>query len=527
MSFRRPFTVSTGFKLGVGLALSLLAERLFFGHPAGSTVGAFALAWLVATAMTRPGLLRDRRAALALGLAFPLALVMLDRPGLLGWLLFCVAMVVAAMSARVANGEPVWRWSQRLLVQAVVGLVAPLIDRRRLKKARRGVLGPSPIRLIRLVALPLTGGVVFLWLFASANPIIADATARLRLPSLSFETVARIVFAVFAFVTVGATLRPRWRCRLVALPSLGARALPGVNAGSIVLSLAVFNLLFALQNGLDLAFLWSGAPLPDRVTLADYAHRGAYPLIATALLAGAFVLIALRPGSETAERPLVRRLVLLWVAQTMLLVASSLLRTLDYVDAYALTRFRLAAMIWMVLVGIGLVLICWRLLRNQSAHWLIDANVKAALIVLAAISVVDLGAVAAAWNVRHAREADGTGAALDLCYLTRLGPSAVVSLAEFESRIVDPSLKDRVSVVRFRIQQRMEGRQDRWRGWTWRDARRLGRVQALVGGATPPPRLEDRDCDGTLAALPPTALPSPPWTVPVPAPVQLTPQSGD
>ena len=65
----------------------------------------------------------------------------------------------------------------------------------------------------------------------------------------------------------------------------------------------LFQAVFALQNGLDLAFLWSGAPLPDGMTLAEYAHRGAYPLIATALLAGLFVLVTLRPGAPTRRNP--------------------------------------------------------------------------------------------------------------------------------------------------------------------------------------------------------------------------------
>ena len=150
--------------------------------------------------------------------------------------------------------------------------------------------------------------------------------------------------------------------------------LPGVSPASIALSLAAFNLIFALQNGLDIAFLWSGAPLPEGMTLAEYAHRGAYPLIATALLAALFVLVTLRPGSPTAESPLVRRLVYAWIAQNVVLVASTMLRTVDYIEAYSLTRLRIAALIWMALVAIGLVLICVRLWRGKSGAWLINAN---------------------------------------------------------------------------------------------------------------------------------------------------------
>jgi hypothetical protein len=66
-------------------------------------------------------------------------------------------------------------------------------------------------------------------------------------------------------------------------------------------SLILFNALFALQSALDLVYLWGGATLPDGMTYADYAHRGAYPLIATALLAASFALIAMRPGGPAKQ----------------------------------------------------------------------------------------------------------------------------------------------------------------------------------------------------------------------------------
>ena len=41
---------------------------------------------------------------------------------------------------------------------------------------------------------------------------------------------------------------------------------------------------------------------PTASTYAAYAHRGAYPLIATALLAAGFVLVAMRPGGPAENR---------------------------------------------------------------------------------------------------------------------------------------------------------------------------------------------------------------------------------
>src|SRR5437868_12701258 len=135
----------------------------------------------------------------------------------------------------------------------------------------------------------------------------------------------------------------------------------------------------------------------------------------------------------------------------------------------------------MALVAIGLVLICWRLLRNRSAAWLINANLLAALLVLAGCTCADLGRVTAAWNVRHAREVGGRGVQLDLCYLRDLGPSALLPLIELETRPNLPeSFRNKVVGVRTRMMERLAAAQADWHGWTLRNAGRLAEAQRIV-----------------------------------------------
>ena len=68
--------------------------------------------------------------------------------------------------------------------------------------------------------------------------------------------------------------------------------------------------------------------------------------------AAAFVLIAMKPGGAAERSKVIRTLVYLWVAQNVLLVASSILRLDLYVQTYLLTWWRIAAFIWMGLVAI-------------------------------------------------------------------------------------------------------------------------------------------------------------------------------
>jgi hypothetical protein len=506
-------------KLAAAAALVALADVLFdiHDHP-GATVGALALAWTAALVVMNPAVRRDRRALLAAGAAAALAFVLIEDPGAIAVVLFGVALTLAALLPRSGPFGDARKWAGRLLFHGVTAPLRPLRDlsrlRQRVPKEMRGRIWTFAPAFI----LPVAGGAVFLLLFSQANPVISEALRSMRGPRLDFELIARLVFWTVVFVAVWATLRPRLPRRRKRPQTRRATALPGVSVASVTMSLVVFNALFLLQNGLDLAYLWSGAGLPEGITLAEYAHRGAYPLIATALLAGLFVLVALRPGTPTAERPMIRRLVVLWIAQNVFLVASTAHRTLDYVAAYSLTGMRIAALAWMGLVAVGLVLICWRLVRGRSGAWLINANALAALSVLALSTVLDFEAVAAAWNIRNARDTGGSGAELDICYLNTLEGSGLVALAELEQRPLSADLHERVTAIRKRNQARLEAAQADWRSWTWRGARRLARVQALTSEVDEPTPIEARDCNGglvrhdTIGFSAPPALIVPPVT---------------
>ena len=112
-----------------------------------------------------------------------------------------------------------------------------------------------------------------------------------------------------------------------------------------------------------------------------------------------------------------------------------MLRTVDYVDAYSLTVLRIAALVWMALVAIGLVLICWRLLRGRSGAWLINANVLAAAarprrLLPASISARSRRPGTCAMPARSAAAASSSTSAI----CSELGPSALLPLIELESR---------------------------------------------------------------------------------------------
>src|SRR5581483_3015836 len=303
------------------------------------------------------------------------------------------------------------------------------------------VLRMSDVRALSkrfaLWAMPLLLGGIFLLLFAAANPLIERAIRDL-VPADLFSLInpVRMLFWALMLSLAWPFVHARWRRRKERAPAVPppeavapTSHVPSVFGDDAILrSLILFNLLFAIQTVLDLVFLWGNARLPDGISYAGYAHRGAYPLIITALLAAAFVLAAMRPQGSAQKSGIIRPLVYLWIGQNVLLVISSMLRLTRYMEIYLLTGWRIAALVWMLLVAAGLVLIVARIILKQSNGWLVRMNLIGLLATLYVCSLVNFDAIIADYNVTHSKEASGKGVNLDLNYLYTLGPQALPAL---------------------------------------------------------------------------------------------------
>ncbi|MFB2566212.1 DUF4173 domain-containing protein [Rhizobium sp. IMFF44] len=337
---------------------------------------------------------------------------------------------------------------------------------------------PSPYGVrhhLRNWIMPLVFAAGFLALFAAANPLIDKTLRSIDLTFLlQLLSIWRIGFwlAVAAFLSL--LLRPRLmrrRRRRRDVPDIATGAEDKdmlFGHGALLRSLLVFNALFAVQTLLDLTYLWGGASLPDGMSHAEYAHRGAYPLLLTAILAAVFVLAAMRRGGPGDRSPLLRGLVHLWIAQNILLCLSSILRLDLYVEVYSLTELRVAAGIWMGLVAVGLFLILLRILLRRSNEWLIALSSAMLVLTLYAAALADIPAFIARFNVAHSREISGEGIVLDLDYLSTLGPAAIPALDTYLASL--PADADARRVGETLLWQHI-GRPRDWRSWTYRDAR--------------------------------------------------------
>ena len=416
-------------------ALVGLSDLLFLDHPPGLSLAVFAVALV--------GLMRlacgpRRLLAGDAGTAGLLASAVLPVVELVQGLSLMVLMVGAtAVAVRVALGgaaspESVSRGMARFLGRF------PIVAARGARDALRAVAQPGgrtvPLRSLALSwLLPGAAGLVLAGLLLAANPVLELWAEELgKLPLHPQAAIRHAVFCavsgllVWPFVALG-----RDRGWLGSRSEAAGRSHPlllqpaWVNEVSVRNSLVLFNLLLGVQTLLDLGYLWGGLELSDGVTAAQYAHRGAYPLVATALLAGVFTLVS-RPFA--AVRSGLRILLGLWIAQNLLLVVSSLLRLDLYVEAFGLTRLRLAAAIWMGLVAGGLALTAWQVVRGRGNAWLLGRVALMAGVVLYLCCFANAAGLIARVNLaRH----ESTGA-LDQPYLCGLGDGAGPAIRAYE-----------------------------------------------------------------------------------------------
>jgi Domain of unknown function (DUF4173) len=460
-----------------------LADWLFYGWEVGVSLALF-LGVLGVVAVASNGVHATRKTKMVMTVVFIAGLLAaIEDVNLLSVILstLTTALFVNVMTA---PARPSW---QRQRFEAVtVPLRGPFRLAGDLFGALRHMKAWTPGWLGSLVAwiVPLSIFAVFLTLLSSANPLIEHRLMQIDLRVLlDYFDLSRTLFWLLIICMIWPLIHRRIKPRPArqAEPSATAAApsapdyLLGVQAMSR--SLILFNALFALQSGLDLVYLWGGATLPDGMSHAEYAHRGAYPLIATALLAAGFVLIAMRPGGPAEQSRLIRPLVLAWIGQNIVLVISSIFRLDLYVGAFSLTYLRLAAFIWMGLVAAGLLLIVIQIVLRKPISWLLTANAATLALVLYGCCFINAPSLVAAYNVAHCREAGGTGPALDMRYLLSLGPEVLPALEPRLPQI--PGLRPTIAELqsdRGICQNRLR-RSENWHAWSFR-AWRLRRYLA-------------------------------------------------
>ncbi len=464
------FVAGRGSMADLGLNLALFAGVLLL----------VVLAWRLLAAR-RVGLRWGRRGTLVLsGAALSVAALAVD-PGWIAAALFtaCVWALARGLAGQWPDRTVAW-FEDALAIPSDL-LTRALADQGLAMRWRRRHPTLSRARWLGTLlawVVPLAIAAVFVTLLDAANPIIArvigDAGEWLgtRWRWTTAEVgVGRVALWLAAAALAWTLLRVRSRrARGGAIASeIGARVnLPHAKRAFLVRTLVLCNLVFAVQSGLDLVYLTGGKSLPDGMTFAEYAHRGSYPLIAAAILAGLFALVTFRPGGEGERSTLARGLVMLWIGQSVLLAITAAWRLWLYVEQYSLSRWRLATVVWLAIVAVGLAILIERIRRRAGHEWLVARVLVASTAILSLCAVANLDGFIARYNVAHCAEVGGSAAPIDLAYLESLGEPALPAMRTLASASADPDVASEASIRAEALRAALLHRLSDWRSWSIR-----------------------------------------------------------
>ncbi|WP_136440985.1 DUF4173 domain-containing protein [Pacificoceanicola onchidii] len=407
------------------LALVLLADLLFWERDAGLSLALYA--WAVLAGFL--GLDKARR-----DWKLP---VLICAMGSLPVIAHVQFLSVLFLMAGLLTALALLRWPEGTAPGAVGGqalrlflslfgapfapLVAGLKAVARAGQSEAGLLPKPEAGVMRAAlrnwAMPVGGGLILLSLMVEANPVLELRLTQITTFDVSGDLIGRAVF----WTGLGLLLWPLLTASpaTLSMPKVPAGSAGlGVNAGSVLRALWVFNGILGVQTLMDLTIFVGGAGLPDGMSYAEYAHRGAYPLVATAMLAGVFALMA-RPFAH--ENSALMPLLMLWLAQNVALCASSALRLELYVEAYGLTYLRLHAFVWMALVAAGLGLIGWQIMGQRDNGWLSLRLLGLGLMTVYAACFINFAEIVAEQQLSRPV---ASVEELDISYVCNLGPMA-------------------------------------------------------------------------------------------------------
>jgi hypothetical protein len=395
-------------------------------------------ALLAGLAVERSGGFRRTPAGIAYGLV-ALALVATTAVRDAAWFLV-PNMLFALVFAALAVAQPA-TWTEALTGLLTPASRLPYSPASLVRSTSAAAGSRNPARTAGLIRGLVVGGVlvaVFWALFASADRVFARITRNL-LPNWDFGMLpARAVIFLFVALVTGAFVlaavrgAPTWLGGMVSQLDKARFRLGRVEWMAM---LGLLNVLFLAFAAVQLVVLFQGHEHVLRtagLTYAEYAREGFFQLLAATALTVAVVCFAwTRSRRESrADHIVMKALLGLLCALTLVIVASALRRLGLYEDAFGFTRDRLAAHAVALWLG-GVVLAMLVAGAVGRTRWLFPAvTALTALAFLGFTAVNPDGAIARRNLERYAQ----TGK-IDQDYLTHLSADAIPVLVEHKDPV--------------------------------------------------------------------------------------------
>lgn len=254
--------------------------------------------------------------------------------------------------------------------------------------------------------------------------------------------------------------------------------------------MVMLNLLILYFNTIDIINVWINFKWSGQL-LREFVHEGTWLLVFCVGLSVALALLLY--GSKIhffTRNIMLKRLIILWLLQNVIMVISVFIRNYIYIYFYNLAFLRIGVFIFLVCVLIGMLLLLIKMKRGFSMFWLLKNSFMATLIVLSLTSFVNWNRVIAKYNIRHSEDAY-----FHLDYMVDLPYNTLdilnVNRNLFQAKLDDFDVHEYVNLYQWglegsesyevllnkRIRKFEEDMQNRdWREWNYSEYRTYGNL---------------------------------------------------
>ncbi|MGA5533910.1 DUF4153 domain-containing protein [Mycolicibacterium nivoides] len=282
--------------------------------------------------------------------------------------------------------------------------------------SRVGVANPGRVAVV--IGLTVLLAFVFGALFASADAAFAHLVGNLVPTFDGVDAVARVVvFGIVASFVLGGAYLTRFPPRLDVLAPAPMKAVP---RWEWALPLGVLDALFLAFVVVQAAVLFGGHTHvleTEGLTYAEYARQGFWQLLwvsaLTLLVLGVVIRVAGR--ADAADRRLLRVLVGILCATSVVVVISAIHRMWLYQQAYGFSTDRLMVVTIELWLGVVFLLVAATGVR-MSGRWLPHAVLVAGVVALLGLAALNPERLVADRNIDRFQQ----NGQLDAEYLSRL-----------------------------------------------------------------------------------------------------------
>jgi hypothetical protein len=434
-----------------------------------------------------PAALRNRNFLLAaFGALISSASIFIYGPSAMILANFLSLLLVSVFSVNKNSSVPVAWIQSGINMFATVGYI--ILDwQERLKRNPQGE-GKRGFITTRIFTVLIVLGIVFVFclMYRESSVLFSKLTDKINLDFISFPWVAFTLFG--SYIIYGFYYYRPWQALDAWDGSLPQDLRPSQKASwfdslatpegerfSAVVLLAGLNLLLLIVNGLDLAFiLGDSSELPLGVTYAEYVHQGVGMLILSIVCAILVILYYFRGRLNfIAKSPLLRVLAISWIIQNIFMLLSSAWRNDLYIDVFGLTYLRIGVYVYLLLAGIGLVTMAWKVMRLKTNMFLLRVNSWLFYFVLVCGGLVNWDNFIANFNLKQSH-------APDISYIQNLSWRAWPALAEYQTANgMEPAGEFKNQLFSFVSQYETLHEMKKWPSWVLAEDQVYGRIVAL------------------------------------------------